>query len=75
MIKITTFTHKQPNAKKDYKLAYDLVNSLSVGSSQTVTPDNDKAFRKYVYDLSLKQGKDFATRKRGQGTRQITRLS
>lgn len=75
MVKHTSFTHKQPEASKDYKLAYDLVNGLSVGCSDTVTADNDKVFRKYLYDLALKNNKEFATRKRGDFSRYITRLS
>ncbi len=75
MIKIRSFTHKQPDASKDYKLAYDLVNTLQPGQSDTAYPDNDKVFRKYIYDLALKQNKEFATRKRGDNCRYITRLS
>ncbi len=75
MVKQTTFTHKQPDASKDYKMAYDIVNSLEVGNSVEVSADNDKVFRKYIYDLGLKNNKEFATRKRGDFARNITRLS
>jgi hypothetical protein len=75
MVKQTTFVHKQPEASKDYKLAYDIVNSLEVGASDTVIADNDKVFRKYIYDLGLKQNKEFATRRTGDNSRRVTRLS
>lgn len=73
MIKITTFTRKQPNKSNDYTKAYDIINNLSVGSSDTATPDNIKVFRKYVYDLGLKHNKSFATRLYN-GSLTITRL-
>lgn len=75
MVKTTHFTHKQPEASKDYKKAYDIVNSLDIGESQWIDADNIKVLRKYIYDLGLKQDKDFATRKRPDNTLQITRMS
>lgn len=75
MIKVNHFTHKHPEASTDYKLAYDITNALLVGQSQSANADNIKVFRKYIYDLGLKQGKDFATRKRDNNILQITRLS
>ncbi len=62
MIKLTTFTRKQPDASNDYTMAYDIVNTLHSGNSIIAEPDNIKIFRKYIYDLSYKHNKTFATR-------------
>jgi len=74
MIKITTFTRKQPEASNDYNNAYDIITSLSIGCNSSYTPDNIKVFRKYVYDLGLKHNKSFATRL-NNGLLTVTRLS
>lgn len=66
---------RHENASNDYLQAYNIVNGYEVGQSNTVTIENVKAFRKYIYDLSLKQDKEFSTRKRAENSLYITRLS
>ena len=65
MAKLNGFIRKQPGAKDTYQTAYDLVNKIKIGQTKTVSIDADslKVFRKYVYDLGAKQGKEFTTRK------------
>lgn len=75
MVKIENYTAKHSEASNDYKAAYDLVNTLGKGKSATHTPDAIKVFRKYIYDLSYKHNKGFATRKSGDLGLIITRLS
>ncbi len=75
MIKIEQYTAKHPEANNDYKAAYDIVNNLDKGKSTAHTPDAIKVFRKYIYDLSLKQNKEMATRLHSAISLNITRLS
>ena len=75
MVKIENYTSKNKDATNDYKAAYDMVNTLIIGESSEHTPEDIKVFRKYIYDLSYKHNKEFATRKRGIDTLYITRLS
>ena len=75
MIKIENYTAKHSDATNDYKAAYDLVNTLGKGKSAAYTPNIIKVFRKYIYDLSYKHNKGFATRKSGDFGLIITRLS
>jgi len=56
------YSAKHKTASNDYKSAYDIVGSLEPGMSDTYQPDNIKVFRKYIYDLALKQDKEMATR-------------
>jgi hypothetical protein len=63
MGKLSSFIRKQPESSDDYLTAYNIVNAIKQGQSKTVTPDNLKVFRKYIYDLGAKQGKEFTTRK------------
>lgn len=70
------YSAKHNNASADYKAAYDIVQALGIGACDYYTPDNLKVFRKYLYDLALKQNKEVATRKQSDKiTLQITRLS
>jgi len=57
-----SYSAKHNAASADYKKAYDIVITLQPGESDTYSPINIKAFRKYIYDLALKQGKEMATR-------------
>jgi hypothetical protein len=75
MIKVEHFTRKQPDKSSDYTQAYNAVNTLDKGGSVLIDCDNIKVCRKYVYDLALKQDKEFATRKRGINSMNVTRLS
>jgi hypothetical protein len=69
------YSAKHKDASEDYKAAYDLVNTLEVGSGALHSAQNNKRFRKYLYDLALKQNKEIATRKRGENSLFITRIS
>lgn len=70
-----SFVFKHVNASADYKLAYDIVSNFEPGDANTYTPDNMKTFRKYLYDLALKQNKEFATRKGLDGFVNVIRLT
>jgi hypothetical protein len=74
MVKLNTYTRKQPEASNDYTTAHQLVNTLAPGQSQTAEVDNIKVFRKYIYDLSYKLGRTFATRLTA-GRLTVTRLT
>ncbi len=76
MIKVQHYTRKQPEASADYTQAYNIINTLQVGCNGSALPDNQKVFRKYIYDLGLKHNKEFATRLQGDKcTIIVTRLS
>ena len=77
MIKVEKYTAKHADCSGDYKAAYEIVNSLRVGGSEEYSPDNQRVFRKYIYDLALKQNKEMATRfvRPAKVSIRVTRLS
>jgi hypothetical protein len=74
MIKLN-YAPKHSNASPDYKLAYDIVSTLEIGQLMSANVANIKVFRKYIYDLGLKQDKEFTTKKRGENMMDIRRFS
>jgi hypothetical protein len=77
MNKITTFKRKQLDADSLYQDVYNIVHTLKEGKGTHVQVDqtNVKRLRKYLSDLSLKNNKQFATRKIDDSTLLISRLT
>jgi hypothetical protein len=58
------FKRKQPEASNDYTTAYNIVQGLTeTGATNVATYDNAIRFRKYLYDLGIKNNKTFRTQK------------
>jgi hypothetical protein len=74
MVKIETFTRKQPASSNDYEQAYNIITTIDAGTTINVCADNYKAFRKYISDLAMKHNKEFATRLQRDKSLNVTRL-
>ena len=75
MAKIKEYTRKQPEASNDYTLAHNICNTLNIGCSIIVEPLNDKVFRKYLYECSAREQKQFATRKVNDFSRTVINIT
>ncbi len=63
-------------ASNDYQVSKDLVNTMTIGSSLTITIDNYKRVQKYLYEIGLKAKprKEFSTKKLTDNELRVTRI-
>lgn len=73
-MKQSTYILKQPNSSRDYKIAYDIVESLKRGSTTAVVVDNVKRFRRYLYHLGYCRNHSYSTRKTSDLNINVTRI-
>lgn len=62
------------NNSADYNTCKDIVSKLSIFNNITVTVDVQSRFRKYIYEIGLKAGKEFRTNKLDEDTIIVTRI-